>query len=554
MLFLRGSHRVDHGHMGRTHGLPSGPQAVEAHPSHCSRLSHTIGRQLPLQRTWAVCDPMVWRHRAPRVAPQPTRMGPRRPSFPVKRVRPRYCRTLRTLLPIALLTLPGLAQASGLSTDISVSPVAAAGVSVGPIQLTSVATSGSVRVGWAADYTHRPMDQYRCSGPESDACGEVIGTVIGDRVVGVVALGVAMSRRTWIEATIPAAAQWGGSVAPLSPDGVVLGDPRIGLRTRFIDGPQSLDGYAEASLPLGKQGAWFAHTLPTVHMGAVGAVTSGPVTGLLDIAGWIKQSTPSNPWDFRLGSALLIDAGVMVAVSSQTALWTIAQSRFSDGAPALVGSVGVAIDLSPELRIDLGVGRAFAVAPGAGPVHGRLTLTYSLSRAERMPAEPAITPSELEVSPDSWDDDQTIRVRDGRVELRKPITFVPDEAIPSLSSYPDIAQLAEWLTATDNVEHLLIAAYAHSKGTSSANYTLSLSRAQGIADALVFAGVPRSQLSYKGMGMLSPDADSGEHHVVVDGEVLSHTTLNIMDYTDAQDTASELSFDVWFAAQDRDAP
>jgi hypothetical protein len=56
------------------------------------------------------------------------------------------------------------------------------------------------------------------------------------------------------------------------------------------------------------------------------------------------------------------------------------------------------------------------------------------------------------------------------------------------------------------------------------------------------------------MGMLSPDADSGEHHVVVDGEVLSHTTLNIMDYTDAQDTASELSFDVWFAAQDRDAP
>lgn len=458
------------------------------------------------------------------------------------------------LVSILMLIVPGLAQASGLSTDISMSPVGAAGVSVGPIQLTSVATPGSVRVGWAADYTHRPMDQYRCSATDPEDCDEVVGTVIGDRVVGVVALGVALSRRTWIEATVPAAAQWGGSVDTLSPDGVVLGDPRLGLRTRFIDGPISLDGYGEASFPLGKQGAWFSDALPTVHLGAVGTATSGPITGLLDVAGWMRRSADTNPWDFRLGSAVLVDAGVMVAISSQTVLWTVAQSRFTGGAPAIVGSVGVAVDLSPELRVDLGVGRALATAPGAGPVHGRLTLTYSLSRAERTPDDLQIVRTEPELEPDAWQDGQSQRVRDGRVELRKPLTFVSNSASPSWSSYPDIVSLAEWLIATDNVEHLLIAAYASSEGTSAANYSLSLSRAQAVAEALVTAGVPRAQLSYKGMGMLAPDADSGEHQVVINGQILDHTTLNVMDLTSEQITPGALSFDLWFAVEGQDAP
>jgi outer membrane protein OmpA-like peptidoglycan-associated protein len=396
------------------------------------------------------------------------------------------------------------------------------------------------------------MDQYRCSDTLPDDCSEVVGTVIGGRVVGVVALGVALSRRTWLEATIPAAAQWGGSVDELSPDGVVLGDPRIGVRTRIVDGPQTLDAYAEGSIPLGQHGAWFADTLPTGHFGVVGTATAGRVTGLLDVAGWVRKSAASNPWDFRIGSALLVDAGIQVVVTEHVSLWTVAQSRISGGTPAVVASAGLACDLGPELRVDIGVGRALAIAPGAGPLHGRLTLTYRFDRAERVP----VTTERIEdvVSPDAWADGEDFRVRDGQVELRQPVAFHPELSAPSSASFATIVGLAQWLVATDNVEHLLIAAYSNSEGTSAANYSLSLSRAQALADALVTAGVPRSRLSYKGMGMLAPDAESGEHHVVVDGEVLTHTTLNVADNTAQQAGPTGPSFDVWFAAQPSDTP
>lgn len=445
------------------------------------------------------------------------------------------------------------AQASGLSRDISPHPIGAAATTVGPFQLTQRATPGSFRAGWSIDLTHRPMDQTQCADANGTDCSLVIGHVIGQRAIAVGSVAVALSQRTWVELDVPVAGQWGGTVDAVSPSGVVLGDPRLGIRSRWLDKTLSLDVHASLTAPLGAPEQWFAEPLPTGLIGGTWTLTSGSVTALLDTSLWLRADAPKNTWDFTLGTALLTRAGMAVAVGQRLDLYTAATARISSDRPAVIGWVGTAVDVSPVLRMDVGVGRAITRAPGAGPLHARVTFTATRVRPERPAPPPEVVVNEAP-SPDAWPPDVFFRVRDGELQMREVISFAPGDAAPSPRAYPAIAALADWLLANPDAGHVLLAAYAHTESSSATNYTLSLSRAQAMADALVLCGVPRSRLSYKGMGMLSPNADTGAHQVVVDGQPLDHITLPLPDAVDTRIRPAPESFEAWLDRRDEVAP
>ena len=444
------------------------------------------------------------------------------------------------------------AWGQALSRDISPHPIGAAATSTGPFQTVREESPGSVRAGWTLDVTHRPMDQYRCASPEAVQCSDVAAVVIGQRAIGVASGAVALTHRTWLELDVPVVGQWNGDAGGLSPRGVSLGDPRVGVRSRLLQSSDlSLDAYASVSAPVGVRGQWFAEPLPTGLFGATLSARGGVVTGLLDVGGWLRADARKNEWEFDLGSSLLTRAGLNIDATKDVHLWTAATLRASADAPAAVAWLGTAIDVSDVLRADVGVGRAVLKAPGAGPLHARVTFTFTHARPEPDPATPvARLPT---VDPSAWPPSVRYRVRSGQLELRDPFTFQRNGTHVAAPSYPNLMELARWLRAHPDVGHVLIAAYASTAASSSANYTLSLERAQGLVDDLVAAGVPRSRLSYKGMGMLSPDAEAGEHTVVVDGQPQEHITLAVEDVVAPLVDADTEPFVDWLTRQQSEA-
>jgi len=233
---------------------------------------------------------------------------------------------------------------------------------------------------------------------------------------------------------------------------------------------------------------------------------------------------------FSVASSARAILGVSLRVADRVDLYAQALSRWtpSSGVIAADATLGAATDVSEAVRLDLGVAMGLRDAPGSGPVRARVAVTWSLPRDT--PEPPLLPPLVVTPAPDVWQAGESIRLREGVVELRHPITFEVRGSEPLPRSWPDLLALAEYLNAhADDLPQVLLEAYVSTGGSTRDNHATSVERALRISAALTAAGVPRTRLSYRGMGGLSADHPGEGHQVLVDNVSVPFVTVVLED-------------------------
>lgn len=102
-----------------------------------------------------------------------------------------------------------------------------------------------------------------------------------------------------------------------------------------------------------------------------------------------------------------------------------------------------------------------------------------------------------------------IRVGSGECAVAKtPITFATDGYALAPAGRRAVAQIADAVKACKGVT-VAVVGYTDDTGGDAINGPLSVNRAKAVADALVSAGVPASEVTSRGAGAANPVADNG---------------------------------------------
>lgn len=431
------------------------------------------------------------------------------------------------LLPLATLSsLP--AHADGFATDTELMRPNFSPDTVPGLDTSRIVAPGAWRAGAMLQYQRDPL--------VIKLYGYDAGSVVENRISTVVGGSYDVNKWFSIRGAFPMAVQSGADVAEFSSDGFGVGDVRLGARAALPAGGIFHPGIrADVEFPVGYYmvdrpedlpdvGNYLSEQAPRFTGALVATLDVGPASILLD-AGFTGRKEVDTPADFRLGSELVLNGGLLLHLwQDKVALGTAVLSR--SGAKDLWQPENAAENtaevysnltyrLTRNLQLDAGIGRGLTSGYGSTGLRSLVGLTFiHVPPPPPPPPEPVVKVTE-EIKPPPepifeeptdkpWEEGQLARVSGLKIEIRDPILFEFGTPIIRDVSYPTLKSVAAILQAYGQIDHMLIEGHASEEGSYEYNYNLSTSRAQAIFNKLIEFGIHPNRMSYRGMGETVP--------------------------------------------------
>ena len=431
------------------------------------------------------------------------------------------------MTPLLLLLAHSQAQAAGVSADVELLRPSLAKDALPGVDSPVLEEPGTVRVGGMVQQLVDPLLFYEK--------GKEIGAVIKNRTT--LHTAVAWDFASWagLRATLPVALQYGTEIPEASRDGAAFGDIMAGIRLRvFRRDYLELGLKADVGLPSGTRKAWMGEAgfRGTFGMTALGRV--GPVD-LLSETTFVGRPIIPTPYDFTLGNELLFGLGARYHVwrdrASFSAVWAGRGGLGSFGqAGAENPSELLAVTQflpTPDLQVDVGVGKGLAPGYGTAAFRGFIGLTWVGRPRPDEPPPPLVIPEvpppdkPLDIPPDpppepEWEEEELARIEGVRIVIRDPIEFEFNTRNILPQSLPTLRYVADLMNENWQIGHLVIEGHASEEGSYIYNYDLSLRRATAIWEELIRSGVHPDRMSIRGMGEVVPRAEGEDEASLAD--------------------------------------
>jgi outer membrane protein OmpA-like peptidoglycan-associated protein len=428
------------------------------------------------------------------------------------------------------LALP--AYADGASADVEmIRPSLSSGAILG-VDSPVVDRPGSYRVALYTQYEKNPLELWLAD--------EKAGNIVGNRTLFDLGLSYDAARNLSLSVRLPLALSWGsmdtsvGSAPLLSSDGFALGDVTAGVRLQLVQKPKiSVAGKLELGMPVGTDDAWLSESQARVTVGPLVRYNLSKKIAFnaeLTVTGRTSVDTGAA---FVNGSALNAGLGARYKISDKASVLAnivgragfqhFLQGGAENGAEVLVGARVWPLD---ALAVDIGVGRGLGQGAGTTDFRGLVGVTWQHRGPKRDATPEPVTPvavaePTLEDKPQTpepepemqdfkkyqWGESELARIEGSNILLRDPIKFEVNTVKVLPESVPTVQFVASLL---DSQSMVIIEGHASEDGAFDQNYELSLKRARSIWEELVKAGIPPAQLSYRGLGEVSPVSDAAE--------------------------------------------
>jgi outer membrane protein OmpA-like peptidoglycan-associated protein len=423
------------------------------------------------------------------------------------------------------------ALADGASADVEmIRPSLSSGAILG-VDSPMIDRPRSYRIALYSQYEKDPLELW--------VSNEKAGNIVGNRALFDLGLSYDAARNFSLSVRLPVALSWGSMSAPvgdgplLSADGFALGDVEAGVRLQLVQKKAfSVAGKLELGMPVGTDNAWLSEPQARITVGPLlrfniakkiainGELTLTGRTSLDTGAAFVNGST----LNAGVGARYRINdkASILANLVGRAGLSRFLQGGAENGAEVLVGSRIWPLD---ALAIDLAVGRGLGDGAGTTDFRGLIGVTWQhrgpkydsspepvtpIAVAEPVLEDKPVTPDQPEMPsfvPYQWKESELARIEGSNITLRDPIKFEINTVKVLPESLPTLQFVA---TLLDSQSMLIIEGHASEDGAFDKNYELSLKRARSIWEELIKAGVPPSQLSYRGLGEVSPVADDRE--------------------------------------------
>ncbi len=470
-------------------------------------------------------------------------------------------RTLSPRLPAALLgasllVAPGAASAEEQSMDTqllrpSFMPWAFygnPGADPGP--------KGSMRIGVVFQYEAAPIVLQFDHDEVHEVISDRYSLTIGGAAAPVDGLGVAISAPIYV---------MHGALTGDAPRVAAVGDFRLEVMYRLVKLRHlAVAPRAEIFLPLSRAtpNLFNGEGTPRVLLGVAGQGMIGPITVMLGLEALLRRKVVTG-YDFQLGNELGLTVGVRGwPIAGRVAILGEVQTRagvarmFTGEAENPV-EARFGIRALPHRAVQLDVAVGFGLGGGYGaPVYRAIVGVAFRDHDEEMEAREPAWPEEPEPEPEPEPDPADVLIIDPKPEKRdmkvadttpveqeeepeeapptativgdlivvsEEIQFAYDSAVILEESHPVLAAIAEVMTRSPQIAHLLIEGHASAEGKRDYNWDLSNRRAQAVFKHLVEAGVDPRRLSHRGMGEVVSTTDEptaeGEEPVELDRRV-----------------------------------
>jgi peptidoglycan-associated lipoprotein len=423
----------------------------------------------------------------------------------------------RSAAAIALL-LPGLAHATGVSSDVElVRPSFTAGAPVG-MESPLVADGHVVRVGTVGQIEHEPIVMYRG--------GSLNGDVMRWRGIGQFGVNATLARHLALRVALPVALQTGGTDPDFLSDGLAAGDLEAGLRWQaFRRGPWAVGLRADVTAPLGTRDMWMGEPTVRPSLMLMGERDVGRLSLLANVRSTLRPVTDTG-LDYVMGPSLELHGGAVLhvlpdhlAISASFLSRTGLNAFWQGGAETASEMLG-GVQIQALRDVELDAGGGVGIAGGVGAANFRVLAGLTWQRHPR-PAQPIVPASKAEVTvvPEEvvvpepppppppkpeWKQGELARVERREIAIRDPIQFQFGKDVILPVSKPTLDAVAELLRTNANIAYVVIEGHASDEGSYAYNYDLSDRRARAVFQALVLAGVHPDRLAYRGMGEVEP--------------------------------------------------
>ncbi len=427
--------------------------------------------------------------------------------------------------PLLLLLAPSLAQAAGMSADIELIRPTLAKDALPGVDSPVLEEPGTVRVGGMLQQLVDPLILYKD--------GQELGAVVKNRTTLHTAVAWDFSRFAGVRVTLPVALQYGTESPAEARDGAAFGDLMTGLRVRVLSKDfLELGLKGDLGIPTGTRRAWMGEAGFRGAFGATAIGRVGPVD-LLNELTFVGRPLIPTPYDFTLGNELMFGLGGRYHVwrdrASISAVWA---GRGGLGSFAQKGAENPSELLaitqflpSPDLQVDLGVGKGLAEGYGTAAFRAFIGLTWVGRPKPDAPPPPLVIPEipppdkPIEIPPDpepEWEEEELARIEGERIVIRDPIEFEFNTRNILPQSLPTLRYVADLMNENWQLGHLVIEGHASEEGSFIYNYDLSLRRATAIWEELIRSGVHPDRMSIRGMGEVVPRTEGDDEASLAD--------------------------------------